>query len=167
MPSPVHLTLHPFLSFSSNLHTFPMEAGLACTSPSSLSADFSRTFFLSYTLVPALYVFTRSPDRKEILTASLIAQQLTFGPSEAYERPPPLTLTPSSPLPVRSRRMSSSFSRISYGVHDDADPEEIKAALDKNGDGIVGVLFGKSVGEQIGSTWFWYVSSCIVAARRG
>jgi len=53
--------------------------------------------------------------------------------------------------------MSSSFSRISYGVHDDADPEEIKAVLEKNGDGIVGVLFGKSVGEQIGSTWFWYV----------
>jgi len=53
--------------------------------------------------------------------------------------------------------MSSSFSRISYGVHDDADPEEIKAVLEKNGDGIVGVLFGKSVGDQIGSTWFWYV----------
>jgi hypothetical protein len=51
--------------------------------------------------------------------------------------------------------MSSSFSRISYGVHDDADPEEVKAVLEKNGDGIVGVLFGKSVGEQIGSTWFW------------
>jgi hypothetical protein len=54
--------------------------------------------------------------------------------------------------------MSSSFSRISYGVHDDADPEEVKLALEgKNGDGIVGVLFGKSVGQQIGSTWFWYV----------
>ena len=53
--------------------------------------------------------------------------------------------------------MSSSFSRVSYGVHDDADHEEIKAALEKNGDGIVGVLFGKSVGQQIGSTWFWYV----------
>jgi hypothetical protein len=53
--------------------------------------------------------------------------------------------------------MSSSFSRISYGVHDDADPEEVRVVLEKNGDGIVGVLFGKSVGEQIGSTWFWYV----------
>lgn len=87
----------------------------------------------------------------------MIIQQLTFGPSEAYERPPPLTLTPSSPQPTRNRRMSSSFSRISYGVHDDADHEEIKAVLEKNGDGIVGVLFGKSVGQQIGSTWFWYV----------
>jgi hypothetical protein len=58
--------------------------------------------------------------------------------------------------------MSSSFSRISYGVHDDADPEEVKAVLEKNGDGIVGVLFGKSVGEQIGSTWFWSVYSFYV-----
>lgn len=58
------------------------------------------------------------------------------------------------------RRMSSSFSRISYGVHDDAEPEEIKTVLESRGsDGIVGVLFGQSVAEQIGSTWFWYVLS--------
>jgi hypothetical protein len=64
--------------------------------------------------------------------------------------------------------MSSSFSRISYGVHDDADAEEVKAVLEKNGDGIVGVLFGKSVGEQIGSTWFWYVDSfCIPSLEEG
>jgi hypothetical protein len=94
-------------------------------------------------------------------------QQITFGPSEAYERPPPLTLTTSSPAPTRSRRMSSSFSRISYGVHDDADPEEVKAVLEKNGDGIVGVLFGKSVGEQIGSTWFWYVYLVYLWRERG
>jgi len=101
------------------------------------------------------------------LTIRLIIQQITFGPSEAYERPPPLTLTPSSPAPTRSRRMSSSFSRISYGVHDDADPEEVKAVLEKNGDGIVGVLFGKSVGAQIGSTWFWYVYLVYVLVERG
>jgi hypothetical protein len=54
--------------------------------------------------------------------------------------------------------MSSSFSRISYGVHDDADHEEIKLALGgKHQEGIVGALFGKSVKEQIGSTWFWQV----------
>jgi len=63
--------------------------------------------------------------------------------------------------------MSSSFSRISYGVHDDADPEEVKAVLEKNGDGIVGVLFGKSVGAQIGSTWFWYVYLVYVLVERG
>jgi hypothetical protein len=63
--------------------------------------------------------------------------------------------------------MSSSFSRISYGVHDDADPEEVKAVLEKNGDGIVGVLFGKSVGEQIGSTWFWSVYLFFNSTFRG
>jgi len=51
--------------------------------------------------------------------------------------------------------MSSSFSRVSYNVHDDADHEEVKLALEKNGDGIVGALFGKTVAQQIGSTWFW------------
>jgi hypothetical protein len=56
--------------------------------------------------------------------------------------------------------MSSSFSRISYGVHDDADDEEVKMVLEgKHGDGIVGALFGKSVSQQIGSTWFWSVKS--------
>jgi hypothetical protein len=99
----------------------------------------------------------------------LVLQQLTFGPSEPYERlaPPTLTTTPPTPEldfnpnlgpPTRSRRMSSSFSRISYGVHDDADHEEIKLALGgKHQEGIVGALFGKSVKEQIGSTWFWQV----------
>jgi hypothetical protein len=54
--------------------------------------------------------------------------------------------------------MSSSFSRISYGVHDDADHEEIKLALEgKHQDGIVGALFGQTVKQQIGSTWFWQV----------
>lgn len=54
--------------------------------------------------------------------------------------------------------MSSSFSRISYGLHDDAEDEEIKVALEGRAqDGIVGVLFGKSVGEQLGSSWFWSV----------
>jgi hypothetical protein len=100
--------------------------------------------------------------------SSLIVQQLTFGPSEAYERPNPplLAITPATPLfspepPAtarsRSRRMSSSFSRVSYDVHDDADHEEFKLALEKNGDGIVGALFGKTVAQQIGSTWFWSV----------
>jgi len=100
---------------------------------------------------------------------SLIVQQLTLAPPEAYERPPPVTLTPASPPLLRNRRMSSSFSRVSYGVHDDAHPEEVKAALEKNGDGIVGVLFGKSVGEQIGSTWFWFVipSLCCEADLKG
>ena len=56
--------------------------------------------------------------------------------------------------------MSSSFSRVSYPVHDDAGDEEIKMALEGKGkDGIVGVLFGKSVWEQIGSTWFWSVTT--------
>ena len=64
----------------------------------------------------------------------------------------------STPIRNRDRRMSSSFSRISYGVHDDAEDEEIKQALEGRAqDGIVGVLFGKSVGEQLGSTWFWSV----------
>ena len=99
---------------------------------------------------------------------SLIVQQLTFGPSEAYERPTPpsLAITPATPISSTeppamarrgSRRMSSSFSRVSYNVHDDADHEEVKLALEKNGDGIVGALFGKSVAQQIGSTWFWCV----------
>lgn len=103
-------------------------------------------------------------------------QQFTFGPSEAYERPSPALasisessanflqapsetaplLSPHGEPPLRTRRMSSSFSRISYGIHDDADHEEVKMALEgKHQDGIVGALFGKSVGEQVGSSWFW------------
>lgn len=96
------------------------------------------------------------------MIARLVLQQITFGPAEVYERPPnrppiqPL-IDPDTPSPQpRSRRMSSSFSRISYGVHDEADDEEVKAALEgKGGDGVVGVMFEKSVREQIGSSWFW------------
>jgi hypothetical protein len=58
--------------------------------------------------------------------------------------------------PLRQRRMSSSFSRISYGIADDAGDEEVKEAMERGtGDGIVGAMFGKTVGQQIGSTWFW------------
>jgi hypothetical protein len=49
--------------------------------------------------------------------------------------------------------MSSSFSRISYGIHDEADDSEIKEVLGEK-DGIVGAMFGKNVREQVGSTWW-------------
>lgn len=134
------------------------------------------------------------------MMSRLVIQQFTFGPSEIYARPPPLALSDSpadfltalsedvwstntntitqdpqsrnrrmsssfsrvsySDQPPRNRRMSSSFSRVSYAVHDDAEDEEIRTALEgKSQDGIVGVLFGKSVKEQIGSTWFWSVNN--------
>lgn len=56
-----------------------------------------------------------------------------------------------------NRRMSSAFSRISYDIPDTADDDEVKLALasGEKGDGIVGVMFGKSVKAQINSTWWW------------
>ena len=51
--------------------------------------------------------------------------------------------------------MSSAFSRISYDVREDADDEEVKEVLDKSGDGIVGVMFGHSLGQQLRSGWWW------------
>lgn len=53
--------------------------------------------------------------------------------------------------------MSSAFSRISYDIPDTAGDDEVKLALasGEKGDGIVGVMFGKSVKAQINSTWWW------------
>jgi hypothetical protein len=53
--------------------------------------------------------------------------------------------------------MSSSFSRVSYGIPDEAEGEEVKKVLEKRGGGdvIVGSMFGRSVVEQIKSSWFW------------
>ncbi|KAL7419783.1 hypothetical protein Q5752_005699 [Cryptotrichosporon argae] len=65
------------------------------------------------------------------------------------------------PAPARTRRMSSAFSRVSYGLADGADDDEVVAKLDK-GDGIVGVLFGMSVREQIASSWFWTMQIMIL-----
>jgi len=57
--------------------------------------------------------------------------------------------------------MSSSFSRVSYAIPDDADQEEVKDILEKKGGGIVGAMFGKSVRSQVTSSW-WLVMEFMV-----
>ncbi|ORX36384.1 major facilitator superfamily domain-containing protein [Kockovaella imperatae] len=120
-----------------------------------------RVFFLCYAVIPGL----------------LIIQQLTFGPAVAYERPnskvgddslPDQPVRPTLPPPSGSardrkfparpprRRASSSFSRISYDVHDAANDEDVKNILGKDGeaDPIVGALFGLGAGKQVLSKWW-------------
>lgn len=75
-----------------------------------------------------------------------------------------------TPDALRRRRLSSAFSRVSYNVPDEADEDEVKDILLARGGGagaghgegegegeggIVGAMFGRSVQEQIGSSWFW------------
>lgn len=53
--------------------------------------------------------------------------------------------------------VASGFSRISYRVQALATDDEVEAAkaLDSGkGDGVVGVMFGKGVREQMFSSWF-------------
>lgn len=57
-----------------------------------------------------------------------------------------------------SRRMSSAFSRVAYDIPDDAgdDDDATRKALTHGvADPVVGAMFGKSLSEQIGSSWFW------------
>jgi len=56
---------------------------------------------------------------------------------------------------IRVHRASSSFSRRSYAISEDAEDEEIKLALEgKREDGIVGTMFGHSAWEQVKSSWW-------------
>jgi hypothetical protein len=56
-----------------------------------------------------------------------------------------------------SRRMSSAFSRVHYDICDNEGDDVLAAVLEDKGghDGVVGVMFGRSVREQITSKWFW------------
>jgi hypothetical protein len=105
------------------------------------------------------------------LTISLIIYQLTLGPGDSYIRPPSVRITEPTPefaiagdsafsrtsfsRPARLRRASSTASRRSYAVPDDADDEDLKAAMEGNKeDPIVGIMFDKGVWEQIRSSWW-------------
>lgn len=56
----------------------------------------------------------------------------------------------------RSRRMSSSFSRIAYNVADDEGDEALAVELEKKvRDPVVGVMYGRPAKEQVTSRWFW------------
>ncbi|ORY23437.1 major facilitator superfamily domain-containing protein [Naematelia encephala] len=128
-----------------------------------------KTFFICYTIIPIL----------------LIIQQITFGPSETYARlNTSLPIDDETPVAARpalaalqndstfsrlsgrsmSRRMSSSFSRVAYDIPDDADDEEAKELLEAKvkDDGIVGVMFGKPVSEQVKSSWWWAMEFMIL-----
>ncbi len=99
-------------------------------------------------------------DTDSPISPRLIIQQMTFGPPSTYSRVLPEQSVEALEQPVIEaeyhHHSSSSFSRVSYNIRDGADDEEVRMALEK-GDGIVGVMFGRSVKEQISSSWFWYV----------
>ena len=127
-----------------------------------------------------LYRYSESPEKLHLaqsveqLHPRLIIQQISFGPSRPYERPLPKAAEPTpvnhtaparpaqTPLQsptdnkaprLRSRRMSSSFSRVSYNVHDHADDIEVKGVLGGKGKGD-GVLYGVAAEKQISSRWW-------------
>ncbi|GFZ42804.1 hypothetical protein JCM24511_00522 [Saitozyma sp. JCM 24511] len=145
-----------------------------------------KTFFLFYTIIPVLLIvqqitfgpptiYARPSPTLPPSGSAITSLPPTPGDRRISEAGAPQFLSPfrrnSSTFsrvlipetPLRQRRMSSSFSRISYGIADDAGDEEVKEAMERGtGDGIVGAMFGKSVGQQIGSTWFWVMELMIV-----
>ena len=56
---------------------------------------------------------------------------------------------------IRIHRASSSFSRRSYAISEDAEDDDVKLALEgKSEDGIVGKMFGYSAWDQVKSSWW-------------
>ena len=112
-------------------------------------------------ILPVLHSNTGdvSLDREtwQLTVGRLIIQQLTFGPREAYSRPLTGAGDHLSVPAADLEPASSAFSRLSYQVQDVANEEEAIAVLG-GGDGIVGVMFGRSVKEQLSSSWFWCVA---------
>ncbi len=140
----------------------------------------SRSFFWLYTLVPAAlilqqlllapastYTRTGGSDSKPVITAEeaedpslniVAASQPSSRPALGRNS---LSAGPGGPATQDSDIVSSGFSRVSYPWHAETWPEEadeddeVKVLDGGKGDPVVGRMFGRSVGEQVRSGWFW------------
>jgi len=103
------------------------------------------------------------------LTLRLVIHQIFLGPPDVYTRPAAVpsaepiiepafprrpSLTPNASR-FSIRRGSSSFSRLSYGIHEEAELDDVKQILEgKQEDSIVGAMFGHGAFDQVKSSWW-------------
>lgn len=106
---------------------------------------------------------------RALLITSLVVHQIFLGPPDVYTRPAALAISEpvAEAVPPRRpsltpnasrfsiRRGSSSFSRLSYGIHEEAELDDVKQILEgKQEDSIVGAMFGYGAVEQVKSSWW-------------
>jgi len=127
-------------------------------------------------LLPAVHHHSRPVSARQHgsslphqLIVRLVLHQFFLGPSDVYTRPAAPTVAEPAvePTPPRRpsltpnasrfsiRRGSSSFSRLSYGIHEEAELDDVKQILEgKQEDSIVGAMFGYGAFEQVKSSWW-------------
>jgi len=99
-----------------------------------------------------------NPQRLANNAISLIVQQAAFGPATSYARHDPAESEESAvvpPIAPSGHRLSMSSARSVLVNARAPDDVKVKLAIEIGGDGIVGVMYGKGLKEQLQSIWFW------------
>lgn len=133
-----------------------------------------QTFFWMYTLFPILIIIQQLlAGPQQIYNRNSVGSAISFNTDADDEDFDDLARVRSLPdtqrVPFRDDPVASGFSRISYPLvgtmmDGDQDEEEIKALSGPNDDGVVGAMFGKTLKEQVTSSWFWIISAYLFVA---